>query len=137
MSWKEGRAGEKSPWGGQHTTLTPSPILGGEGAGKGAYQTLERNLEGESIVSGERELSAASCCWEIKSDDHRETTGAFGSLAAVGDTDCENTVPPSTARSGRWKGLLFYLGSRRWMGRTRFQGRLGENIAAPCPQASS
>lgn len=79
----------------------PIPNTGGEGAGKGAYQTLERNLEGESIVSGERELSAASCCWEIKSDDHRETTGAFGSLAAVGDTDCENTVPPSTARSGR------------------------------------
>lgn len=98
---RSGEQGRKAQ--GQRHHHRPQHGEGGR-AGKGACQTLERNLETKSSVSGERELSAASCCWEIKSDDRRETTSAIGSLAAMGDTDYENRGPRSTACSG----------SRRW-----------------------
>lgn len=34
----------------------------------------------------------ASCCWEIKSDDRREATSAFGNAVTTGDIDHENMV---------------------------------------------
>lgn len=48
--------------------------------------------EAKTSVSGGREPSTASCCWEIRSDDHRETTSGFGNSLAIGDVDHENSV---------------------------------------------
>ena len=111
---KRGEQGRKAPGPARSPLRLPPPRWGCRGAGKGAGQILERNLESKSSVSGEREPSAASCCWEIKSDDHRETTSALGSLAAVGDTDCENPGPQSMACSGsgrRWWGDFSICGA--------------------------
>lgn len=136
ISGEEGRGGEKSPRAARSPLPPPPPRRGCGGAGKGASQTLERNLESKSSVSGEREPSAASCCWEIKSDDHRETTSVLGSLAAVGDTDCENPGPQSTACSGsrrRWWGDFSICGAGGGMeGPDSKRGR-GEKTTSQLP----
>lgn len=63
ISWREGRVGEKS----QGPASAPAPR---GRARKGAARRLDetwgvRCPEAKTSVSGGRELSTASCCWEI------------------------------------------------------------------------
>lgn len=93
ISWEEGRTGERRA----STKLAPLPLQHGEGDSRKGGLPEPGEQPGEQRFRREGAL-AASCCREIKSDDHRETTGAFGSLA-VGDTGCGNPGPRSSACS--------------------------------------
>lgn len=51
-----------------------------------------RYLGAKRSGSGRREPATASCCWEIRSHDHRETISEFGNTMAIGDTDHKSSV---------------------------------------------